>query len=33
MFDETGKQYLDLLGGILTVSVGHKHPYVYEKTF
>ena len=26
MFDEKGKRYLDLFGGIVTVSVGHSHP-------
>ena len=29
MFDETGKRYLDLFAGIVTVSVGHCHPLVY----
>ena len=28
LFDETGRRYLDLLGGIVTVSVGHCHPKV-----
>jgi alanine-glyoxylate transaminase/(R)-3-amino-2-methylpropionate-pyruvate transaminase len=28
VWDETGKRYLDALGGIVTVSVGHCHPYV-----
>lgn len=28
VFDETGKRYLDGLGGIVTVSVGHCHPKV-----
>src|SRR5580704_13138158 len=28
VWDETGKRYLDGLGGIVTVSVGHCHPYV-----
>jgi alanine-glyoxylate transaminase / (R)-3-amino-2-methylpropionate-pyruvate transaminase len=26
MYDETGRRYLDLFGGIVTVSVGHAHP-------
>ncbi|MPC94777.1 Alanine--glyoxylate aminotransferase 2, mitochondrial [Portunus trituberculatus] len=26
LFDETGRRYLDLFGGIVTVSVGHCHP-------
>jgi alanine-glyoxylate transaminase/(R)-3-amino-2-methylpropionate-pyruvate transaminase len=30
MWDETGKRYLDGLGGIVTVSVGHCHPHVVE---
>src|ERR1700760_2625018 len=28
LWDETGKRYLDGLGGIVTVSVGHCHPKV-----
>ena len=28
VWDETGKRYLDGLGGIVTVSVGHCHPHV-----
>ncbi len=30
LFDETGRRYLDALGGIVTVSVGHCHPDVVE---
>ena len=30
VFDETGRRYLDALGGIVTVSVGHCHPHVLE---
>ncbi|HEU4402280.1 MAG TPA: aspartate aminotransferase family protein [Candidatus Polarisedimenticolia bacterium] len=30
LFDETGKQYLDCFGGVLTVSVGHCHPEITE---
>lgn len=26
MIDDKGKRYLDLFGGIVTVSVGHCHP-------
>ena len=26
LWDTTGKRYLDLFGGIVTVSVGHCHP-------
>src|SRR5881394_3103588 len=26
VWDETGKRYLDALGGIVTISVGHCHP-------
>jgi alanine-glyoxylate transaminase/(R)-3-amino-2-methylpropionate-pyruvate transaminase len=32
LFDEKGKRYLDLLAGIVTISVGHCHPKVIEKT-
>jgi alanine-glyoxylate transaminase/(R)-3-amino-2-methylpropionate-pyruvate transaminase len=28
LFDETGRRYLDGIGGIVTVSVGHCHPHV-----
>lgn len=28
VWDETGKRYLDGLGGIVTISVGHCHPQV-----
>jgi alanine-glyoxylate transaminase / (R)-3-amino-2-methylpropionate-pyruvate transaminase len=28
LFDETGRRYLDMLAGIVTVSVGHCHPRV-----
>ncbi len=27
VFDHTGRRYLDLFGGIVTVSVGHCHPW------
>ncbi|XP_072272682.1 alanine--glyoxylate aminotransferase 2, mitochondrial isoform X2 [Pyxicephalus adspersus] len=30
LFDHTGKRYLDLFAGIVTVSVGHCHPKVTE---
>ena len=30
VWDDTGKRYLDGLGGIVTVSVGHCHPHVVE---
>jgi alanine-glyoxylate transaminase/(R)-3-amino-2-methylpropionate-pyruvate transaminase len=30
LFDETGRRYLDALGGIVTISVGHCHPDVVE---
>ena len=32
LYDETGKQYLDAIGGIVTISVGHCHPEVIKKT-
>ncbi|PTX91713.1 aminotransferase class III-fold pyridoxal phosphate-dependent enzyme [Opitutus sp. ER46] len=28
LFDETGRRYLDALGGIVSISVGHCHPHV-----
>ena len=28
VWDDTGKRYLDAIGGIVTVSVGHCHPHV-----
>jgi alanine-glyoxylate transaminase/(R)-3-amino-2-methylpropionate-pyruvate transaminase len=28
LFDETGRRYLDMLAGIVTISVGHCHPKV-----
>lgn len=28
LFDQNGKRYLDMFAGIVTVSVGHAHPYV-----
>src|SRR5438132_8172321 len=31
VWDESGKRYLDAFAGIVTVSVGHCHPYVVEK--
>jgi len=31
LFDETGRRYLDLLGGIATVSCGHCHPKITER--
>jgi len=30
MFDETGRRYLDLFGGITTISAGHCHPEVVK---
>src|SRR4030095_3749663 len=30
VWDDTGKRYLDGLGGIVTISVGHCHPHVME---
>lgn len=30
VFDEKGARYLDMFAGIVTVSVGHCHPYVTE---
>ncbi len=31
LFDEKGRRYLDAFAGIVTVSVGHCHPYVTRK--
>ena len=31
LFDETGRQYLDAIAGIVTVSVGHCHPKITER--
>ncbi len=31
VWDETGRQYLDALGGIVTISVGHCHPHVSRR--
>lgn len=31
LYDEKGRRYLDGIAGIVTVSVGHCHPYVVEK--
>src|SRR4051794_36646888 len=31
VWDEKGTRYLDAFAGIVTVSVGHCHPYVVEK--
>jgi alanine-glyoxylate transaminase/(R)-3-amino-2-methylpropionate-pyruvate transaminase len=30
LWDHTGDRYLDMFGGIVTVSVGHCHPKVNE---
>jgi len=32
LYDETGREYLDMFAGIVTVSVGHCHPKVVAKT-
>ncbi|MGD9722008.1 MAG: aspartate aminotransferase family protein [Pirellulales bacterium] len=31
VWDERGRRYLDALAGIVSISVGHCHPYVVEK--
>ena len=31
LYDDKGRRYLDGFGGIVTISVGHCHPYVLEK--
>ena len=32
LYDETGREYLDMFAGIVTVSVGHCHPKVVQRT-
>jgi alanine-glyoxylate transaminase/(R)-3-amino-2-methylpropionate-pyruvate transaminase len=32
LYDETGRRYLDLFAGIVTVSCGHCHPKIIERT-
>ncbi len=31
VWDETGRRYLDAFAGVVTVSVGHSHPKVFDK--
>src|SRR5262245_31407974 len=31
LWDDAARQYLDAFGGIVSVSVGHCHPYIVEK--
>ncbi len=31
LFDHRGRRYLDGIGGIVTISVGHCHPYVVQR--
>lgn len=31
LYDDKGRRYLDAIGGIVTISVGHCHPYVVQK--
>ena len=31
VYDEQGRRYLDAFGGIVSISVGHCHPYVVQK--
>ena len=31
LYDERGRRFLDGIGGIVTISVGHCHPYVTQK--
>lgn len=30
LYDDSGKEYLDFIAGIATVSLGHSHPYLVE---
>lgn len=32
LYDETGREYLDMFAGIVTVSVGHCHPKITQRT-
>lgn len=32
LYDETGREYLDMFAGIVTISVGHCHPKVTQRT-
>lgn len=32
LYDDTGREYLDMFAGIVTISVGHCHPKVTERT-
>ncbi len=32
LYDESGRRYLDMLAGIVTVSCGHCHPKILERT-
>jgi alanine-glyoxylate transaminase/(R)-3-amino-2-methylpropionate-pyruvate transaminase len=31
LYDETGRRYMDAIGGIVTISAGHCHPYILER--
>ncbi len=31
VYDEKGRRYLDVFGGIVSISVGHSHPHVLQK--
>ncbi len=31
LYDETGRRYLDMFAGIVTVSCGHSHPKFVER--
>jgi len=31
VWDETGREYLDAIGGIVSISVGHNHPRIVTK--
>ncbi len=32
IWDEKGHEYIDLIGGIVSISVGHNHPRIVQKT-
>ena len=31
VYDETGREYLDAIGGIVCISAGHNHPKIKEQ--
>ena len=31
VYDDKGQEYLDVIGGIVSISVGHNHPRIVER--